>query len=477
MNLLQRARASRSSSRFGMPAEFDMLSQLYRLNNRPMNGELEVADGNLDAIAEHVYKANGPVWALVAVRMLLFAEARFQFQRMRGGRPGELFNTSALRLLEHPFGPGSTLGDMLARAEQDVSLMGNAFITDRTIVSRSGDTVQSDKLRRLRPDWVTMVYGSQTEPEMFGDALDGELIAYLYTPRMPGGSFGAGTVLLPHEVAHYAPYPDPQAYHRGMSWITPVIREVGADEAALIHKSSFFRNGAGPRLAMKIDPSIEKDDFEKLAATIEAHHTGPWNAYKTLYLGGGADPVPMTFNMRDLDYHAVTGGGETRLASAAGVPPTIVGFSEGLAGSALNAGNYQQSKRRLGDATLRPLWRNFAGSLETLFPPPGDDCRLWYDDRDIAFLRDDTNDAATIAANNATTAKTLIDAGFDPATVVLAVQSGDMSQLKHTGLVSVQLQPPGAKDPADPGTPPAKATTTSTGTEGPATTPGDGTAA
>lgn len=463
MNLWQRTRGNRQ--RMNLPAGFDTLDYLYRLSARPMNGQLEVADGNLDSIVERIYKQSGPVFALIAIRMLLFSEARFLWQHMNQGRPADLFWTQDLKILEHPYGPTSTLGDMLKRAEQDVSTLGNSFITDRN----------PGRLKRLRPDWVTIVYGSESDPDFYGDAIDGELLGYIYTPRMPGGSWGEGTVLLPDEVSHYAPYPDPQTHGRGMSWITPVLREIQSDESALIHKESFFRNGAGPRLAMKLDPSIEKTDFERFAATIEAHHTGPWNAYKTLYLAGGADPVPMTFNLRDLDYKNVIGGGETRLASVAGVPPTIVGFSEGLAGSALNEGNYKQSKRRLGDATLRPLWRDFAGSLESILTPPDPGSRMWYDDRDIAFLRDDESDSAEIVAQRATTLRQLVDAGFEPDAATKAVQSGDLASLvgKHTGLFSVQLQPLGNGDmsddktlPADPNTPP--------GNEPPAPAPGDG---
>lgn len=36
------------------------------------------------------YSSNSVVFACAMVRMLLFSEARFQFQHMRGGRPGDL---------------------------------------------------------------------------------------------------------------------------------------------------------------------------------------------------------------------------------------------------------------------------------------------------------------------------------------------------------------------------------------------------
>jgi hypothetical protein len=68
---------------------------------------------------------------------------------------------------------------------------------------------------------------------------------------------------------------------------------------------------------------------------------------------------------------------------------------------------------------------------------------LWFDDRDIPFCQEDVKDAADIKSVEAQALRTLVDAGFDPASAVDAVRTGDMSLLKHSGLYSVQLQPAG----------------------------------
>jgi hypothetical protein len=131
------------------------------------------------------------------------------------------------------------------------------------------------------------------------------------------------------------------------------------------------------------------------------------------------------------------------------VPPVVVGLSEGLQGSSLNAGNFSQAMRRFADVTMRPLWRNACGSLATIVPPPPD-AELWVDDRDIPALKDDIKDAAEVQSLNAAAIRQLIDAGFDPGTVVNAINAGDLKRLKHTGLYSVQLQPPMPESPAEP---------------------------
>ena len=83
----------------------------------------ERIEGNFRGYVEGAYKSNGVVFACMLARMLLFAEARFQFQQMRFGRPGDLFGTRDLELLEEPWS-GATTGDLLSRMIQDVRLGG-----------------------------------------------------------------------------------------------------------------------------------------------------------------------------------------------------------------------------------------------------------------------------------------------------------------------------------------------------------------
>jgi hypothetical protein len=76
-----------------------------------------------------------------------------------------------------------------------------------------------------------------------------------------------------------------------------------------------------------------------------------------------------------------------------------------------------------------------------------DGSELWYDDRDVAFLREDLTAAADIQAREASTIVSLISAGYEPDSVVRAVRTGDFVLLKHTGLLSVQLMPPSESQP------------------------------
>jgi phage portal protein BeeE len=250
-------------------------------------------------------------------------------------------------------------------------------------------------------------------------------------------------VFLRGEVAVFAPRPDPLDPFGGMSWLTPVLRDVQADQQMTRHKTRYLENAATSNLAVALPKEITPEQFAVFVDEMDRQHQGTRNAGKTLYLAGGADATVISADLRGMDFSRVAGKGETRVANAAGVPAVIAGLSEGMQGSSLNAGNYQAAKRSFVDSTIRSLWRNMAGSLQVLFPPPAGS-RLWYDARDIPFLRDDEKDLAEIQSKRAQTIRTLGDAGYEPDAVIDAVEAEDFARLKghHSGRFSVQLQPP-----------------------------------
>jgi phage portal protein BeeE len=149
--------------------------------------------------------------------------------------------------------------------------------------------------------------------------------------------------------------------------------------------------------------------------------------------------------MQQADLTNIQGAGETRICNAARVPAIIVGVTEGLESATYS--NYAQARRAFADLTMRPMWRDFAASMANIIDVPSD-AELWYDDRDIPFLQEDVKDEAEIQQTQAATITTLVRDGFTAKSAIAAVTNGDMTMLEHTGMVSVQLQEPGAKPPA-----------------------------
>ncbi len=376
---------------------------------------------------------NAVVSACMEARRSHFSEVRLIF---RDRRTRDTFTASGLALLESPYGPGSTTANLLSRMIQDADLAGNSYHVSL-----------GDRLAHLRPDWVSIVLGSSIRRANWvpGDP-DTVVVAYLY---FPGGEHSGNDALTfqPEQIAHFAPIPDPMFRYKGMSLLTSAVRDIQSDLLLTQHLQNFMEHGATPNMVVKF-PEISVQNFNEAVETIRRDHEGPGNAHKTLFLTGGAEAQMVGSNLQEADFRAVQGARETRICLAMRVPAVIAGVSEALGGSSLNTGNYQSARRMFADGVLRPAWRNAAISLSRVVKVPGGS-ELWYDDTDVAFLREDLTERAEVMQMRFTAAKSGIDAGFEPDAIVQAISSDDFSRLlgQHTGLTSVQLQPPADAQP------------------------------
>jgi phage portal protein BeeE len=407
---------------------------LDNLNLTMPGSREEEIESNFLSYVRRAYKGNPIVFALMRDRLSLFSQARFRYRNYSDGR---LFGQPSLDVLNHPWA-NATTADLLARALTDADIAGNFYATRRRIRGL-------DQIKRLRPDWVTMVFGTD-DPNVSSDDIDAEFLGIIF---YPGGEFSGAKpeYIQRSEIAHFAPIPDPEAHVRGMSWITPIVREILGDSAATSHKLKFFENAGTPQIVVKRSDSPSPEQFREWRRLMEEGHSGVANAYKTFYMTAGADVTVVGKDLQQLEFKATQGAGETRIAAASGISPVIAGLSEGLAGSSLNQGNFGAARRLVGDKTLWWLWGNFCGSMETLVKPPAGS-QLWIDASDIPFLREDRKDAAEIQQVIGQTIGQYVRDGFTAESAKAAVKNEDPSLLVHTGLFSVQLQEPGTVESA-----------------------------
>lgn len=434
----KRADLERSDTEFsfdallGMLSEFGYAGGLYGLGGFGMpqtapGQKQEEIGSDFRTLAQLAFKANPVVFACMAVRMRVFRQARFTFRDVVNGNA---FGGAGLGLLQAPW-PGGTTADLLGRMLIHADLGGNAFVARR-----------GSQLRMLRPDWTTIVIGSRTNPDVTAWDVDAEVIGYIYRPGGPGS--GVMEAFSREEVAHFAPIPDPEARFRGMSWLTPLAREVMADKAATDHKLNFFENGATPNLIVKL-PAPDLKQFKENIELFKQEHEGRGNAYKTMFLAAidGVDATAVGKDMQQITFKEVQGAGETRIAAAAGAPPVIVGLSEGLAAATYS--NYGQARRHFADTTIRDLWQDACGCLGSIVDLPNGTAELWYDDGAVSFLQEDKKDAADIFFVESQAFRQLVDGGVTAESAAAAVAAKDITLVEHTGLTSVQLHTPGAQ--------------------------------
>jgi phage portal protein BeeE len=417
----------------------------------------------LSGWAQNVHGSDSPVFSAILVRMMLLSEAQFQFQAKDDKH---LYGNTSLAVLEHPFGPDSTSGELISRCEQDASLAGNAYIWN---------VPGEDLLVRLRPDWTTIISELVQLP---GGGQYRRKVGYWVEPPKSVLGQGSGQFYPADEVAHWHPIPDPQADFRGMSWLTPVMRDIQGDDAMTRYKIRYLQNNATPNIVIKYAQKLQPATIDSIRDRMTARYGGPDNAGKTLVLDQGADLTLAGNSLTEMDFGNVSVEGVQRVLAPSGVPGLLIGL-ESIKGAGKS---YEEVIRRFGDITLRPLWRGLCAALEPLVADVPAGARLWYDTGDIAALQEGEQVRAQVTLIRAQALLAMQQAGYDKMSAVAAVEAGDMSQLKEAAVPPVAAglpvqhllpqTPPGATaDPLPPTLPRLGVGSTSAGDGGNGTRP------
>lgn len=370
----------------------------------------------LPQLASATVAANGGntiVFSAMRKRIALFSEASFTLQ---SASDKKLFTDQRLNLLQHPW-PDATEGDLLARMEQDAGLAGNAYIW-----APPGE----GRVVRWRPDWVTiiseLVYVPGTEDGWYRNKVG----FHFEPPRHAQAQFGPPVTVPVREVAHWAPMPDPEAEFRGMSWLTPVIREVDADNGMTGYKLQYLQNAASPNLLIKYAQKLQPGTVDAIRERMTARYGGLSNAFRTLVLDQGADATVIGNSLAQMNFDSVQSAGADRILAAADVPGILIGL-ESLKGAGKS---YEDVMRQFADTWARPEWRSCCSALQKLVPGlPDSGIRLWYDTANISALQDGGQQRAQIGLIQAQALLTLRNAGYTRDSAVKAVTSNDVSLL------------------------------------------------
>jgi hypothetical protein len=375
----------------------------------------------LAAFAQQANSSNAIIFAASLVRMALFSEATFQYQAKDDKH---LFGNTSLAKLEEPFGPGSTTGDLLARMEQDRFMAGNAYIWDPP---------GEDRLIRLRPDWVTIV---SEVVRVEGGGWYRQPMGYWWEPPKGVLDKSTGFMAPAEECVHWAPVKDPQADFRGMSPLTPVMRDVQGDDGLTTYKVKYLQNNATPNVYVKYAQRLQEGSIDKIRERMNARYGGPDNAGKGIILDQGADITLVGNSLSQMDFSGVSAVGTERILAACEVPGVLVGL-EPLRGAGRG---YQESMQKFANIWARPAWRSVCGALGQIVDVPNGN-RLWFDVSDIAALQDGELEKGQAALVKAQALLALQQAGYDRMSAVAAVDAMDLSQLKEA---AVPPPPPGA---------------------------------
>lgn len=372
--------------------------------------------------AQNAYGNTSVVFSAMVARILVFAEAELALQAKDDKH---LFTNQSLALLQEPFGPDSGTGELLARMELDRGIAGNSYTW-----APPGE----DILVRLRPDWVTIVSELVSIP---GGGQYRRKVGYWHEPPKNVLGQGAGFFVPADEVAHWAPIPDPNATFRGMSWLTPVYRDIQGDSGMTEYKVRYLENAASPNLLIKYAQKLHPGTVDSIRERMRARYAGPSNAFKTLVLDQGADATVIGNSLVQMDFSNVQQAGSDRILAASGVPGVLVGL-EPLRGAGRG---YQESVQKFANMWARPSWRSACMVLAKFVPDLPGGARLWYDTAGIALLQDGEMERGQAALVRSQAVLTARQAGATFDSAVAAVNSGDVTKLVFDPSAAVPQAP------------------------------------
>lgn len=272
----------------------------------------------------------------------------------------------------------------------------------------------------------------------------------------------------------------------GLSPIAACRTTIGSAMAADTYAASYFGNAANPGGVIEVPGELTEEQAADIGRDWNITHTGPYRAGKIGILSGGAQFKPLQINAQDAQLLDTRRFSVEEIARIFRVPLSLLGHP--VAG-AMSFASVEAQNLSFVQHSLRPILERIEQALSTLLPEPDGFIRFNLDAllrgttlerydaytkglregflslNDVRSIEDlspvesgdqyrvplqniDAADAKDVGLKlRAEIAANLIQVGFDPSAVAMAVGLPDM---KHTGLPSSQLQQISTIDPADP---------------------------
>jgi hypothetical protein len=235
--------------------------------SRPATSGGESIGNDFMSYATIGYQGNGPVFSVLNARLRLFSEATFKYRDL------------ATRSCSAP---------VAAAARAPVARR----FDERA--SRPDDPGRRPRGERVRPPCQRRAPRAAA-PGLGPDHLRADVTTRhgLRVPRghrlrVLRGRQGDPVFYPVDEVAHWSPIPDPLAPWRGMSWLTPVVREINADLAMSGHSRSSSTTRRRRTCSSSTRARSTEAGWRSCASrSVEPRWRG--NANKTLLLDQGAD--------------------------------------------------------------------------------------------------------------------------------------------------------------------------------------------
>lgn len=296
------------------------------------------------------------------------------------------------------------------------------------------------------PTEMWIVRPDRMEP-CLGD--HGELTGWVYT-----GPDGSQVPLRLNEVI-FEKRPSPLDPHRGLGPVQAIMPNLQQQRYATEYQRNLFINGAQPGGILTAPKKLNDQEFDEMVDRWRESHRGVARAGHVAVLEDGVTWDPGALNNRDMEYGQLRLTNRDEIREPFRVHKAMLGQSDDV-----NRANAQTAEETFVAWEIIPRLNRRRDTLNhkllPLFGTTGVGVEFDYDDPSP----ENAEAAADELVKKATAAKTLIDAGFDPADVCEVVGLPDMDCLPQSTPAQPTVQPETADQTQQAVTPTARASVT-----------------
>jgi HK97 family phage portal protein len=367
-------------------------------------GFAELPDVNYSNYASEGYEKNELIFACIREISTSASEAPAYACRINT-EPKEFVDSGILYdLLETP-------NHYQTRYELIESIITFLQITGNAYIYKERGTGGLTAIYCLRPDRIKIVPNRHYEYEIDGKVYN-----------------------IPLEDIGHIKFPNPTDDHYGLSPLQPLARIVNLDLDATDFTRTFYRNAGVPSGLLKLKRKItNKDEANRIRTAWRSQFQGVRNWHRIAILDDDASYEKMGSGLNDMEIDNIRDLSESRICSALGVPPILVGAKVGLKTATYS--NYAQAKESFWEETLLPLYRRIEDSLNRIIIPEIPNItnreKIVFDFSEVRALQDDETAVWERNLTKAKIAKELVMAGYDP---LQCLDLAGLEQINYVGI-------------------------------------------
>lgn len=155
--------------------------------------------------------------------------------------------------------------------------------------------------------------------------------------------------------------PDPYDLTRGVSIIEKNAVSIDMEEQSKMFNQQFFANAARPSILVEVPKVMDPKAYRRFQQQIEDEIQGTANAYRPFILEGGATGKPFALNQRDMDFLDSRKFSKDEILAMFGVSPGMLGMTENVNRSNMEAAEYIFSKYEVRDRVAEEVafWNKY----------------------------------------------------------------------------------------------------------------------